>query len=628
MPKFNHSFDIYRDVFLPPEGYQTDFAELTTYSLSRHFLTAIPAMLYAGDRGLQAPGAQKLTKLLRDDAFLKGGYSHKFHVFYDGNAKTTADSEDFCRKQLDRYATFLECGSCTPVKLDKGGLFHPKLILLQFSKKRDETAGEKPVEGPDVKFRLVVSSRNLTWANYFEAGVILEGEPGDKNSQVGEALCEFLRKYYQEYENIDPPDDHIRWDLLQKTAFRVTIPGDTDGEVEPSSVELFFGRDETTLLARINDEAANQGYNTCNAISMNPTDKLFINALHVEYICNFKDMYALNGKGDAWDLKTSAKQGFHFIRANKDGSKPLLPVPIHAKVYLLWNSADNSKYSVWVGSANCSMGGLGGKNEEALLHMTFIKANPDLPTVNIQGNGLFKTVGTGGTYKIASVKDSYKVNEVQITDCENEFPSLNYQISGVKCTADGKTVIVDFTYENQEAEPVLVLYRGKSQDGILIEPGQEKNLSERFPISMFTNIVRVKKGTQTFEVRLNITYKGAPEAELLKNLPPEIPERVADLIPLPPEHANAADGAYERLCKHQFFSPDYRQILEVIRDDIDELQKHKQLLTNLYCSTSGNVFDSDFWEDWGNIDFLEKHGMNVLLHWVNNALGGTENGKP
>lgn len=392
--------------------------------------------------------------------------------------------------------------------------------------------------------------------------------------------------------------------MLQNTAFRVTIPGDADGEVEPSSVELFFGRDKTTLLDRINTEATSAGYNTCHVVSMDPTDKLFINALDVNYICNFKDLYTLNyipvSGTYKWVRNTSRDKRFHFVIKDKNGPQPLRPVPIHAKVYLLWNSDDNSTYSVWVGSANCSMGGLGGKNEEALLHMTFSKANPDLPTVNIKENtGIFKTVGTDGTYGYGASAPDYDMKDVQIEDCENEFPSLKYQVSDVKCTpsADGTTVTVDFTYENQEAEPVLVLYRGKSQDGIQIEKGEKMDLRQSFPKSMFTNIVRVKKGPQTFEIRLNITYEGASEAELLKSLPPEIPERVTDLVPLPPEQANAADGAYERLYKHQLFSPNYRQTLEDIQEDIVELQQYKEHLTNLYISSSGNVFYSSFWED-------------------------------
>lgn len=641
MPKFNHCFDIYSDVFRPPTGYQTDFAELTTYSLSKHFLTTIPAMIYAGNHDIENPGEQALNDILRSTDFIDDGYSNKFHIFYDGNVKTLADSEDFDRKALRRYATCLLYSSCTPVKLDKDGLFHPKLILLQFSKKSDE----KPVEGPAVKFRLVVSSRNLTWANYFEAGVILEGEPGSEGSrQVGGALYGFFQNYYkfETDKTRSALNGRINWDLLKNSAFRVTGPGITAGEIDPESVELFFGRDSRdTLLTRINNEATQEGYDNCHAISMNPTDDLlkvkkqisddkFSNNTH--YICNFKDIYELNDNGDYWVRKKALKEKEKYFRfvIPQDDAGLLKPIPIHAKVYLLWNSADKSSYSVWAGSANCSTNGLGGGNEEALLHMMVTAADKEPPTTNIVREfGVFKTVGKGGTYKYDPDNLFYQAGHVQVTECENEFPTLKCEIVHASYEEGGtpqkETVTVTFSLHNGEKEPVTILGWPRALSETEIPANTTGTVTRTFRKTSFTNTVQVQKGSQIFELLLPIDYMGEEMDKILQSLPREVPPSVAELIPNPP-NGKATDSAYGRLRLHRMYSDDetYRKTLDTVKEKIMFYKERRKTIENLYMSLLGSKeedalldeFSDTLYEEWESICHLDKCGMDILLDWI------------
>ena len=85
----------------------------------------------------------------------------------------------------------------------KRGRFHPKLWLLRFNSER---RGEVP------KYRLIVSSRNLTASTiFFESALVLEGSP-QPHTGLNKNLLRFLR-------TLSPSERH-RWSDLDRVEFR------------------------------------------------------------------------------------------------------------------------------------------------------------------------------------------------------------------------------------------------------------------------------------------------------------------------------------------------------------------------------------------------------------------------
>jgi hypothetical protein len=163
--QYNDRIDIYKNVLKPPKDFKIDWVELTTWSLAKDFLRLIQAMIISANKD-NAP-----DKLVFPNMQIKFSKKEeiRFHVFYDGKVNLELEEGVYYRTANGKYTQYLLSRCCTPVKLNEG-LFHPKIILAQFKKKDTDDI---------YKYRVCISSRNLTWSRYVEAGVILESEDID-----------------------------------------------------------------------------------------------------------------------------------------------------------------------------------------------------------------------------------------------------------------------------------------------------------------------------------------------------------------------------------------------------------------------------------------------------------------
>ena len=119
-------------------------------------------------------------------AIRRAGYAgccRKFRVYYDGSTKAALDGASFCGTAAGRLAQQLLATCCTPV-VPTGGLFHPKILLFQFSGPQKEPF-----------FRVHIASRNLTMGGMLEAGVTLEttGTASASPTAPAAALADFFR---------------------------------------------------------------------------------------------------------------------------------------------------------------------------------------------------------------------------------------------------------------------------------------------------------------------------------------------------------------------------------------------------------------------------------------------------
>lgn len=173
----------YGEQLNPPPGFEIDAAISTTYSLDLNALLAVPVALCC--KGT-FDGDLKGERLALLEAI--GQLKDKVKVYYQkGNISVPP--------KFNRLFTLLE--PCLEPIVPQGGAFssfHPKLWLMRFIE-------SKPVrKKPEIKYRLLVLSRNLTFDRSWDVAVTLDGQLGRFADQHLETLqwAEFIDELLSE----------------------------------------------------------------------------------------------------------------------------------------------------------------------------------------------------------------------------------------------------------------------------------------------------------------------------------------------------------------------------------------------------------------------------------------------
>lgn len=194
----------YGEQLSPPIGFDFHSAIATTYSLDLNALLAVPVALCFRDTLDGDLKGEKLA-LLEGMGQLQG----KLKVFYQkGNISYPA--------KFNKLFTLLE--PCLHPIVPEGGAFssfHPKLWLLRFI----ENDIEK--KKPEVRYRLIVLSRNLTFDRSWDIAASLDGKVGRSSQdalKVNTWLA-FTKKLLAEDNSFKPAMailselDRIEWEL-------------------------------------------------------------------------------------------------------------------------------------------------------------------------------------------------------------------------------------------------------------------------------------------------------------------------------------------------------------------------------------------------------------------------------
>lgn len=168
----------YGEQLIAPEGFELSQAIATTYSLDLNTLLTVPIAMCFGQT-LEGPIEQQRIALL--DAL--GQLKNKLTVFYQqGNIKIPD-------KYNSLYA-LLE-PSLVPVVPDAGELnsafssFHPKVWLLRLISKNN---------AKQVKYRLIVLSRNLTFDRSWDLATVLDGDVQKPRRSHNKGLTSFFNE--------------------------------------------------------------------------------------------------------------------------------------------------------------------------------------------------------------------------------------------------------------------------------------------------------------------------------------------------------------------------------------------------------------------------------------------------
>ena len=268
----------------PPEGYYLDCLVATTMSLD--IQAVIPTLLQA-----DLPERKKFST---NEAAARLAYlaeQKRCMIFYDGKKGCCCDN------RIDSRLVKAVLNMCHPVYCRS--VFHPKIILAGFRRKADGNC----------RYRLQVSSKNLTASNVFEVCMQLETEPCGGQQTVNHNISQFLsflRKHHDS-ELLDRAIEELK-------TLRFTADQAEDVEVTFSGFEL--QKTQETLL-----EALGKDLNHV------PEGKNFL-ILSPDY-----------------ETSSDMLKGFPVYAP--------VNISTHAKLY-----CDLTEKTIWIGSSNLSLGGM------------------------------------------------------------------------------------------------------------------------------------------------------------------------------------------------------------------------------------------------------------------------------
>ncbi|EGR0268656.1 phospholipase D family protein [Vibrio alginolyticus] len=221
----------YGEQLIAPEGYELTHAIATTYSLDLNTLLTVPIAMCFGHT---LEGSVEHMRIALLEAL--GMLGDKLTVFYQqGNIKLP-----------DKYNSLFGLleSSLIPVVPNSGesnsafSSFHPKLWLLRF---------KSPDETKNVKYRLIVLSRNLTFDRCWDLSAVINGESRGKRKPANRPLIDFFDEVYRgsstlSFDEVIDPEELIRvhWDNpdnMSKFSFLSTIFDDDNKRQRPVHLE-------------------------------------------------------------------------------------------------------------------------------------------------------------------------------------------------------------------------------------------------------------------------------------------------------------------------------------------------------------------------------------------------------
>lgn len=340
----------YGKILAPPAGYELDFAVGTTYSLDLDALVGICIAL-----GLAADTDSEIMKnpiclleALRSTGdkvalFCEGGQIH-----LPGNVTPLYV---LLEKMVFQVATKAKKG------ITNYPSFHPKFWLIRYVNEEKE-----------VRFRVVVLSRNLTFDRSWDVSFYMDGEIGDetnKNQPVSDFL-KYLMKQLPKTEGGNQKNKRIRQLVreLEHVTFSTGMKEFYDFEFIPNGIPCsdggFYSILDTPLMKR-SDEQDEKSFHELLVMSpflSNDIIKQFNERSkwieHTEYILITRAMSLGRLKPEDCDkfqiyvLKDSVIDGEMAI---SEGTEDYQKQDIHAKIFMLRKYADTDLY---LGSLNAS----------------------------------------------------------------------------------------------------------------------------------------------------------------------------------------------------------------------------------------------------------------------------------
>jgi hypothetical protein len=160
----------YGDQLIPPDGYELAYAIGTSYSLDLEALMILPVALFYAQK-LDGNADELRYDML--DAITKA--ADKITVYYqNGQLKVP--------QKYHHLMAYWEKGIQPVTMPHHASSFHPKVWVIRY-----EGKGLAP------KYRVLVTSRNLTFARDWDMAFATDGEVSDKEQPKNKPLVHFLQ---------------------------------------------------------------------------------------------------------------------------------------------------------------------------------------------------------------------------------------------------------------------------------------------------------------------------------------------------------------------------------------------------------------------------------------------------
>ncbi|SET12638.1 hypothetical protein SAMN05444285_10699 [Draconibacterium orientale] len=316
----------YGSLLMPPEGYYLENAIATSYSINLDALISIPVALYFS-HSLELDLKQDIVQVL--DSIRRA--SDTIKVFCQKGQISVPDNQH-------RLYSFIE-PCIVQVPPSHRHSFHPKVWVIKYKNNLG-----------DIKFRVIVLSRNLTFDRSWDVAFQLDGnfiEERQRNYGNTKPLIDFI-KYLGTYEEADWFEDFIS--DLGKTNFQLNSNEFESFTFEPSGFpgykkNVLFNNQFYDDMLIISPFLTNSGLDIAKKYSINKA-KLFsreyeLNKINQQYLGDFSVYHLVN----------EFVEGEEKIESDTDENISAQLQDLHAKVYsckLGWDAV------LLLGSANCS----------------------------------------------------------------------------------------------------------------------------------------------------------------------------------------------------------------------------------------------------------------------------------
>ena len=166
---------LYTSSLMPPTGMVFDEAIATTFSMDPKVLLEAPVYLamLASDESEREPDGLAVMESVRRYADRIDVYVQKGRIAVPESGRASNPLYGFLESMIYEVNT-----------IKKGGVFHPKIWLIRFK------SVEK--ENDEVFYRLLVTSRNLTFDNSWDIALSLDGRLGKEINSNNEPLSDFI----------------------------------------------------------------------------------------------------------------------------------------------------------------------------------------------------------------------------------------------------------------------------------------------------------------------------------------------------------------------------------------------------------------------------------------------------
>jgi hypothetical protein len=318
----------YGDQLIPPDGYELEQAIGTSYSLDLEALMILPVALFY---------SQKL-----DGSVDKMRYD-MLHAITEAAKKITIYYQNGQLKVPQKYhhlMAYWEKGIQPVTMPHHASSFHPKIWVIRY-----EGKGLAP------KYRVLVTSRNLTFSRDWDMAFATDGEVSDKEQPKNKPLVHFLQYLNTTGKKTIPAaflNDllKVKFDLPEKfDAFKfvpIGIPNIETGKPYTNPITVAKALwDEMLIVSPFIDKT------TLDSIYKATTKTPYLLSRKEELDSVDEETLSLF---DCWQFSTFFQQAEYFQELEDDGTPPLAQ-SLHAKLVVAMQ--DSVPYW-YLGSANCS----------------------------------------------------------------------------------------------------------------------------------------------------------------------------------------------------------------------------------------------------------------------------------